>query len=422
MTADGSTNRRWPLSAALSAGLAALALTSCGGSGIPTASLGTATGATVNFVAMTVDAGPAQQNNVNMPYVSVTLCAPGSNSQCQTIDHVLVDTGSTGFRVLAEALGNGLTSSQLRQVTDSAGNALVECTQYVDGYSWGPVKQADLKLGGETAANIAIQVMGDPAYPSTLIPTACANLPKGEEDTVQQFGANGVLGVGNYLQDCGAFCTQTGVQDGSAYNTCSSTVPISCRPATVPLNQQVSNPVAGFAADNNGVLLQLPAAGNVNMPTLTGTLYFGIGTQANNALGAAGVYALDQSYGTLLTQFAGTQLPSSFIDSGSNGNFFPDSAITTCADQSAFYCPAAPQSLTAQIQGINGTLATIAFAVSNADQIPVADTVAPGLAGPAGSSTSQSFDWGLPFFLGRSVYIAFEGVSIGSTMAPAVAF
>jgi hypothetical protein len=319
-------------------------------------------------------------------------------------------------------LGNGVTSAQLRQVNDSAGNALVECTQFVDGYSWGPVKQADLKVGGETAANLAIQVIGDPAYPSTLIPPACANLPAGEENTVQQFGANGVLGIGNYLQDCGGYCTEAGVQDGSAYSTCSNTSPVSCQPATATLIQQVSNPVAAFAADNNGVMLKLPSVGESNSPPVTGTLYFGIGTEANNALGSAGVYTLDPGHGTFLTQFAGTQLPLSFVDSGSNGYFFADSAIATCTDQADFYCPSGLQALSAQIQGMNGTVSTVPFDVSNADQIPIADTVAPGLAGPSAASTPQSFAWGLPFFLGRNVFIAFEGASLAGNTGPAVAF
>jgi hypothetical protein len=407
----------------LSAAAAASTLAACGGgSGNPTASLAPAPVSIVNSVAVTVDSGPAPLNEVNTPYVSVTMCAPGSNTQCQTIDHIEVDTGSTGFRVLASALGNGVVPSQLQQVTDSSGNALVECTQFVDGYSWGPVKQADLELGGETASGVPVQVIGDPAYPSSLIPASCINVPNAEEDSVAQFGANGVLGISNFIQDCGPYCAQTGQQDGSSYSVCSGSPATRCQPAAVALAAQVTNPVAAFASDNNGVLLRLPAVGDINMATLSGTLYFGIGTQADNALAGASVYALDPNFGTFLTQFAGTQLGSSFVDSGSNGYFFPDNAIATCVDQADFFCPTSPQLLTAQVQGQNGTASNVSFSVANGDQIPVVDTVAPDLAGPASSNTLQSFDWGLPFFYGRNVYIGFESSVIGGVIGPSVAF
>ena len=35
---------------------------------------------------------------------------------------------------------------------------------------------------------------------------------------------------------------------------------------------------------------------------------------------------------------------------------------------------------------------------------------------------STSFDWGLPFFFGRSVYTVIEGHSVGTTPGPFYAF
>jgi hypothetical protein len=404
-----------------------ITLAACGGGG------GSATGASsvaggpvvtpvVNYAPIVVDAGPPQVFAINAPYTTVTLCAPGSTTQCQTIDHVLVDTGSTGFRVLASVLGNGLNASQLRSSVDAGGNALVECTQFVDGYSWGPVKRADLKIGGETASNIAIQVIGDPAFPTSLAPSTCANLPNGSEDTVVSFGANGVLGVGNYLQDCGPYCTITGSQDGSNYNACTPGPTVTCQPAAVSVAQQVSNPVASFATDNNGVVLQLPAVAASGAALANGTLYFGIGTQSNNALGSATVYGLDPATGTLLTTFAGTKLSQSFIDSGSNGYFFNDASLPACKVQTSFYCPLNTLALSAQIQGGNGTLAQVAFSVSNADAVPASYNVLPSLAGPATASTATAFDWGLPFFLGRSTFIGLEGTTLAGVTGLSDAF
>ena len=58
-----------------------------------------------NALPVAVNAGPANTGyNVNRLYTSVTVCNTGSVTQCQTIDHVLVDTGSTGLRLLSAAM------------------------------------------------------------------------------------------------------------------------------------------------------------------------------------------------------------------------------------------------------------------------------------------------------------------------------
>ena len=55
-----------------------------------------------NVAPLIVDAGPSQ-SGVNLPSVSVKFCEPGTTT-CQTIDHILVDTGSSGLRIVASAL------------------------------------------------------------------------------------------------------------------------------------------------------------------------------------------------------------------------------------------------------------------------------------------------------------------------------
>src|SRR4029079_12933859 len=112
---------------------ACLALAGCNGS-----NSGSSSAETVHTVPIVVDAGPAQIDAVNTPVVTVTLCVPGSATKCEAIDHVLLDTGSTGFRVLAGALGNGVNAADLVATTDENGNAVLECMQFADGYTWGP--------------------------------------------------------------------------------------------------------------------------------------------------------------------------------------------------------------------------------------------------------------------------------------------
>ncbi len=80
-------------------------------------------------------------------------------------------------------------------------------------------------------------------------------------------------------------------------------------------------------SDNNGVLISLPTVPNGGSPTVNGSLIFGIGTQSNNGLGMATVYAVPDTgnnAGNFITTFDGNSYPQSFIDSGSNGFFFPN--------------------------------------------------------------------------------------------------
>ena len=72
-----------------------------GGTSVAEAHLDTPTGD--NTTQIVVDAGPSGSfalGAVNVPYVTVTLCTPGSTAQCVSIDHVFLDTGSIGLRVL----------------------------------------------------------------------------------------------------------------------------------------------------------------------------------------------------------------------------------------------------------------------------------------------------------------------------------
>src|ERR1700680_3256566 len=101
----------------------------CGTSGTP-ANVVVTTGQ--NVQPLSVNAGPAN-NYANGIFTSVTVCVPGSASSCQTMDGVLVDTGSIGLRVLSSAL-----TLTLPQQTAN-GNPVVECLQFQDGFVWGRV-------------------------------------------------------------------------------------------------------------------------------------------------------------------------------------------------------------------------------------------------------------------------------------------
>jgi hypothetical protein len=183
------------------------------------------------------------------------------------------------------------------------------------------------------------------------------------------------------------------------------------------LAQQVQNPVPLFSTDNNGVIIELPAVSG-GEPSTTGSLVFGIGTQSNNALGGATVYASDAS-GNFTTTYKSVAYPSSFIDSGSNGFFFLDSStagIPDCSDATGFYCPGSTVNLSAKNQGTNGSSGTVSFSIANADTLFA--NQADFVYGDLGGQFSGAFDWGLPFFFGRNVFVAIQGQSAPGGTAP----
>ncbi len=431
-------------------GFTLLGLVGCGGGGgsqsqtvnNPTATIPTtpvqsapttSIAAAANVANLTIDAGPAavtppntQPTIANLLYATVTICVPGTQT-CTSIDHVLVDTGSTGLRIFASALPSNFT---LPQRVDINNNPLAECIQFVDGYSWGPLQTADLKMSGETANSLPIQVIGSSSL--STVPSACSNTGA-PRNTVQSFAANGILGVGNGAQDCGKGCTATNA-DGTAQNNLyySCPTPQSCVATTVPLNAQVQNPIVLFAFDNNGSSIVLPTVPSSGALSVNGYLIFGIGTQSNNGLGNASVLTVDSPAFELTTQYGGASYTESYIDSGTNFYAVPNSnnAITVCSgNASSFFCPASTLNLSATLVGRNAVSSTTSFSIANAINLfnqNAYNTAFSNLGGPSGSATSRTtntFAWGSPFFFGKTVYTAIEGkVTPSSTPTPYVAF
>jgi hypothetical protein len=178
---------------ACAAFLAFAFLSGCGG-GSSSSSSGTTSTQTIsssgeNVAAISVNGGP-MGNYADAAFTSVTVCVPGT-SNCQTIDNLLVDTGSTGLRVLSSAM-----TLPLPQQT-SGSDSVVECFPFVSGNTWGPVQTADVEIGGEKASSVPIQVIGENVFNPSGICTA-------PQDDLDSLGANGILGVGLFAQDCGS--------------------------------------------------------------------------------------------------------------------------------------------------------------------------------------------------------------------------
>jgi hypothetical protein len=406
---------------ALKVGLCAvlcLSAVACGGGGGGGGSSTTPPppGPVNNTASVIIDQGPSNES-VNTMFTTVTVCVPGSTTSCQTIDHIQVDTGSYGLRLLAPVLTVTLPVETL-----SGGGSLAECTEFVDGYSWGPVATADVQIAGETANALPVQVIGDSRF--TNIPSECSSTGGTEEDTVLAFGANGILGIGPFELDCGDCDTVT----HGLYFACTT----SCTDTTVPDNMQVPNPVTHFATDNNGAIVVLPSVAAAGASDVMGSLIFGIDTQSDNASGTQTVLTVDDN-AELSIMFNGQTFANSFIDSGSNGIYFSDSSIVTCTapanDPTSqivnFYCPASTLTLPITIEGMNGIMTNnLTFVVGNAvTMLDNTDFDAyPELAGVIPPGNAGTFDFGLPFFYGRRVAVAVQGATTTVGTGPYIAF
>jgi hypothetical protein len=393
-----------------------------------------------NVIAVTVGPGPAAAmgGTFNIPYASVKVCQPGTTT-CATIDDVLVDTGSVGLRLMASALSAAGLTLAVTADPSNASNSIAECLPFADGYTWGPVAVSDVRLNGELASSVSINIIDDTGSYAATAPSSCTTGLSSSPtslNSVAAFAANGVLGVGIFNQDCGTSCAECSTLMNGC-NTPNSDLYYSCNTGTntcaftpVALTAQVSNPVAQFATDNNGVILELPAVPAAGQAGDSGVLVFGIGTQSNNSLGSAFVLVTDP-VGNFTTTYRGQTLNSSFIDSGSNGLFFPDSTITVCTSTQSnpnanqFFCPASTLALTAENQGANGgATSPVTFDISSLNSINGNFYATAEIGGPAATNTALGnyFDWGLPFFYGKNVYTAIEGQPAGTTIGPFYAY
>jgi hypothetical protein len=365
-----------------------------------------------NVAPLVVSAGPPGTASADVPFVDVTLCVPGTTN-CQTINYVSVDTGSSGLRFIASAVPSSLA---LPQALATTGDSLAECFQFADGYTWGSVRLADVKIAGEVAAKIPIHLIGDPNFGT--VPSDCSSSGS-PEDTVADFGSNGLIGINQFIPDCGDSCADpSDIQPGTYYSCSGGT----CAGVAVADAAQVSNPIAFFDTDKNGAVVQFPTVAAAGAPMLAGTLLFGIGTQSNNGLGSAKVQTVDVN-GNFTTVYKGQTFNTSFLDSGTNSFSFNDSSIPQCSGELAgFYCPTSTLNLTAQNTGLNEVMTTVSFSVASTQTLfsnqsyAVFDDL-----GTTGID-NNSFDWGFPFFIGRNVFVAIDGASTPGGSGPYFAY
>ena len=348
----------------------------------------------------------------NEPTVSVTICSTNNPSQCQTIPHVLLDTGSFGLRLFKSVINIPLTP-----VTNQNGT-LAECVQFGDGTSeFGPIEYAYVQMANEP--KVAVPILAIQSDYGKL-PSGCNNPDTSPADD----GYNGILGVGVFAQDCGDGCVSD--TTNGLYFTCQNGN-CTCG-ASADLLAQVTNPLTQIPTDGNGFVLKLPSVAAGGVSSVSGAyLFLGIDTQGaggNNSSTGKTAYPLD-GFGQFQTEFSAYSNTwiSSFLDTGSNALFFPDPQtaplLPDCAvydpNLSGFFCPSGtPVPLSAVNRDTNHQNAnTVNFSIQSAYTLLDASSnhVFSTLGGSSLGDSSPTFDWGLPFFFGKNVFVGFENQS-----------
>lgn len=331
--------------------------------------------------------------------VSITVCEPGTDT-CATIDHVMVDTGSTGLRLDRAALP---AEFRLPVLPGPQSQPLAECLRFGDGTAaWGGLYGADFRIGSLRAPDLPVQLFEDDA------PNRAGDCPQSKVTPT----SNGTLGVSAHLTDCFGRCDQT-VWVPLVYG-CAEAACTPLRGAVAP-EFRLPNPLTRLDAGRiNGLIFDLPPLPPGGARTLTGTLTFGIDA---GALAGARILRLNER-GAFTTRYDGRTLPASYIDSGTGTYTFANLRLPACIRPSWAFCISPPQELQAVMVGEDGTEIPMGFRVGDYNaELTSGNTVSDRMATIA-AQDSQAFVWGAPFFMGKRVFLVPEGASVLGTGTP----
>jgi hypothetical protein len=317
-----------------------------------------------NIAPLYVDGDPCNSTEfgitANVAFTNIKICAPGNKTNCQVIDHVIVDTGSTRLRIASSVFNsNPSLLHAMPYVPTSPGQILTNCATFGTGLTYGPVQTADVYIADKFVQNIPLQVYGQ-------------NLP--QCGSPQSPPGNGLLGVAL-------------VGGAGGYFSCNTDGKTGCQPDVSP-SIVIPNPVSKFQNDNNGVtiaLSQIPPSGSTK-PVL-GLLIFGVGTQADNTPPEGTIPLLaDPIFGGINLSLNGNNSPA-LIDSGTstllvnlslpNCSFtFPGYCPSTPQCTFAGYCPSSDIDISLLLSGFNATTIEVGYTITDADPLTEAGDIA----------------------------------------------
>jgi len=343
-----------------------------------------------NLAPLYVDGGCMPQTNPNIAFTNIKICAPGSKTNCQVIDHVQVDTGSVGLRLSSSAVNSSLLQA-MTKIPTSGGQILTGCAVFGDGsLLYGPIQTADVYIANKFVKSFPVQVTGQNP------PVAGCGVGgfQGPADK------NGLLGIA--LELSGSVIYYSCNTDGS-----------NCAPTT-PTTNASPNLVSKFQNDNNGVAIALSQIlGSGSVDPVLGLLIFGIGTHANNTPPVGTVPLQANSSGFINLQIGSSTTIPAIIDSGTSVVFVPASdvpAMPQCNFALGLFCPSPDTDISLGLSsaGVTTPAINVRYTITDADTLVASGNLVADndFAGDGGSGSAIL---GLSFFFGKTMYFVFAG-------------
>ncbi|GAB5098094.1 hypothetical protein YK56LOC_38100 [Caballeronia sp. HLA56] len=161
-------------------------------------------------------------------------------------------------------------------------------------------------------------------------------------------------------------------------------------------------------------MLNVQAVPESGASATPGTLTLGIATRSNNALDVTDVIDLAPD-GTFTTVWNGQSYSASYFDTGTEEYYFatPPAGVHACG---AHWCAAPEAALSATLKG-QTTEATAKFRVGDSTSLINSGKGAFRNIAIVANKDSRAFVWGMPFFIGRKVFIKLTDGSSGSSNA-----
>jgi len=224
------------------------------------------------------------------------------------------------------------------------------------------------------------------------------------------------LGIGPEQYYCNSYAGSNCINtNNNQYFACSTTTYAFNSTAT-PLNQPLKNPITALSQNNNGAILSLPSVPAGGSSSKNGYLILGIDTQSNNASTGMTVFPCTNDHSEFKTTLQGNTFQYSLFQTLSNYNCVESNLPIASSSNPQYYTPSSVQTLRGSILGTTNHLDFQLYignslTISNYYQTSRALCVFSEFAAYNNNNSGYNTLYGLPFFLGRNVFIGFESAS-----------
>lgn len=371
-----------------------------------------------NVIPVQIGVKNSKTNSINTPVTSVTIC--NNNNKCQTINNILIDTGSVGLRIESSVIDSDLRDSLLQSpVVTNDGESITQCMLFGGGYAYGSVvNAASVKIGSLYTQQIPIQLVDN----NTLnVPTSCKE--KGMPINLPSVGINGTLGIGpistplpNYAQ--------------IVYAVAADGIPVEViSPVGEGIPTLEVNTFAYLNKHSNGVIFKLPNLSTPSESPISGYLILGIDTANNNQVSTNTIKLLgnpNTGWGGFISTASSNPNEAysnveAMFDSGAALLNFMNVGIQTCDPMTGLidlYCPSSsPFALQVMLGNYNSTqnanLPLNLTLVNYLGDAIFSSVIIPSL----GLFMTANFDvYGIPAFLGKTIYVEFESTTSNQSL------